>query len=156
MQDEILTIELSVWNSLVSALRLKGKGKRESGAFLLGPIHGNTITEFICYDDLYSKAFSHGIITFAGVGYLPLWERCAADGLKVLADVHTHPGRWTSQSQTDMENPMIATKGHIALIIPQFAMNNKQSLRGVGIHEYLGDHKWKSISKKSKTIQIKK
>jgi hypothetical protein len=126
-------------------LKKRGKGKKESGAFLLGPQSGDReITEFICYNDLDLTAFESGIIIFNGDGYIPLWKKCIKEGLKVWADVHTHPTDWTGQSASDMANPMVAQKGHIALIVPDFARRRRQLLDGVGIHEFLGERKWKA------------
>lgn len=144
MQNPKLKIKLTLWKRLIKELKKRGKGKRETGAFLLGETEGRTITSFICYDDLDPLAFDSGIIIFNGDGYIPLWEHCSGNRVKVLADVHTHPGDWTGQSGSDKSHPMIAQLGHIALIVPCFAMKRNQLLNGVGIHEFLGDRAWKS------------
>jgi proteasome lid subunit RPN8/RPN11 len=41
--------------------------------------------------------------------------------MEVLADVHTHPGLDSSQSETDRTHPMISESGHVALIVPSYA-----------------------------------
>lgn len=149
-----LMISNLLWKQLIKELRTRGKGKRETGAFLLGPRDGNVITEFICYDDLDSHAFDTGIIVFDGDGFIPLWKRCTEHGLKVLADVHTHPGSWIRQSSSDRRHPMIVQAGHIALIVPRFAQNRWQRLKGVGVYEFLGEGKWKVWEKQSEKIII--
>ncbi|MCC7302471.1 MAG: hypothetical protein IT233_07510 [Bacteroidia bacterium] len=139
-----LEISQHLWTKLIGQLRTRGKGKRETGAFLLGPVDKNAISSFICYNDLDPHAFDSGIIIFSGNGYIPLWKHCIENSLRVWADVHTHPGAWTGQSPSDKAHPMTAQKGHIALIVPNFAKNKKQLLNGVGIYEYMGDRKWKT------------
>ena len=85
MQNPKLRIKLSLWKKLVKELKHRGYGERETGAFLLGSKKENTITTFICYNDLDPHAFDSGIIIFQGDGYIPLWEYCSKHDLKVLA-----------------------------------------------------------------------
>ena len=149
-----LTIHLNLWMKLIETLRKKGEGKRESGAFLLGQVDTNVITAFISYDDLDPSAFDSGIITFEGRAYIKLWKLCSEKKLMVLADVHTHPYDWTGQSSSDKYHPMIAQKGHIALIVPRYSQNKQTTLKGIGVHEYLGAYKWRSWKKHSKILKI--
>jgi hypothetical protein len=61
--------------------------------FLLAPQNkedGRVIC-FICYDDLDPDAYQGGAILFHAVGHAVLWKLCESRGLRVLADVHTHP-----------------------------------------------------------------
>ena len=97
----------------------------------------------VFYDDLDPNCLDRGYIHFNGAGYVPLWKICQREQLRVIADVHTHPTQWTDQSESDVANPMIAQKGHMALIIPNYARRLRFSLRGVGIFEYLGDGQWR-------------
>ena len=149
-----LVINKILWKKLIKELKARGKGVRESGAFLLGNSLENRVTEFICYDDLDHHALDSGIIVFEGDGYIPLWKICKEKGIQVLADAHTHPGCWTGQSSADKKHPMIAQAGHIALIVPNLATKKGQLLKGVGIHEYLGDKQWKSWETNSGKIKI--
>ncbi len=130
------------WWRLVRQLRRRGGGRRESGAFLLGRWgeQGGAIREGVFYDDIDPGALSHGYVRLAGPALNMVWERCAETGLEVLADVHTHPGR-ADQSPSDQEHPMVAIRGHIAVIIPNFA-RSALNLRAVGVYRYLGARKW--------------
>lgn len=154
MKSPSLRIPWLIWWRLIRELRRRGSGQRESGAFLLG-IHGsNQVSHFICYDDLDSSALETGIITFHGEGFVPLWEFCRARKMRVLADVHTHPDQWTGQSGSDSIHPMIAQSGHIALIVPHFARRHFQSLAGVGIYEYCGNHRWNSFEPNADRVKL--
>ncbi len=149
-----LRIPWMLWWRLIRELRRRGRSRRESGAFLLGRNGSPKVTHFICYDDLDPTALDTGIIVFHGEGFVPLWEFCRTRKMRVLADVHTHPGEWTSQSGSDSTHPMIAQSGHVALIVPHFAQRRWQTLTGVGVHEYRGDHRWKSWEPTSGRVRL--
>ena len=61
----------------------------------------------------------------------------------MLADIHTHPTADTRQSYIDQRHPMVPVTGHTGLIAPNFAQTTVWSLDGVGVHEYLGDFRWR-------------
>ncbi|MGH7618154.1 MAG: hypothetical protein ACREPM_13070 [Gemmatimonadaceae bacterium] len=98
------------------------------------------VHRFVYYDDLDPNCLESGIVVFDGGGYTPLWALCRETGLQVVADVHTHPGV-ARQSGADRCNPMIATRGHLAIIVPNFARRDVDA-GGLGIYEYLGSHEW--------------
>lgn len=154
MSNSRFTIQDSVWKSLLEELKLRGGHKRESGAFLLGPATGSKITEFYCFDDLDPQALDTGIIVFNSSGFVPLWAYCNTQGLKVFADVHTHPKKGTGLSGLDIEHPMVHQKGHIGLIVPYYAQQVQIGLKGIGVHEYLGNKQWKTWKAKSKILKI--
>ena len=135
------------WLQLQRTLKRKGQGCRESGAFLLAARDSTRVKRFIAYDDLDPHCLDTGIIRFDGAGYVALWDLCGKTGLRVIADVHTHPAVWTDQSSSDLSNPMIPRAGHIALIIPKYASHLLLGFKGVGIHEYEGEGKWQRRSK---------
>jgi len=154
MQDPKIIIRRPVWGKLMGELNLRGEGVRETGAFLLGEKTSNTISHFICYDDLDPDVSESGIIIFNGNCFIPLWEYCSDHQMKVLADVHTHPGEWTGQSMSDRKHPMIAQPGHIAFIVPFYGTQGDQWLNGVGIHEFLGNGKWISWEEGNGIVQF--
>jgi hypothetical protein len=145
-QNGALTIPHALWARAIFQLRKRSGGKRESGAFLLSPKGAKTakVAAFICYDDLDPGAYQLGAIAFHAAGYSALWRHCAAHGLRVLADVHTHPGKSVQQSWIDEKNPMIPTVGHTALIVPNFGQTPWWHLKEVGVYEYLGSFNWRS------------
>lgn len=141
-----IKIPRALWARTIWQLRNRSAGKRESGAFLLCATSPAAIkvTDFICYDDLDSDAYDSGAIAFHAAGYSALWRHCAERGLRVLADVHTHPGRSVQQSWIDQRNPMLPTVGHTALIVPNFGQTPWWHLKEVGVYEYLGGFNWRS------------
>jgi hypothetical protein len=154
MKPTELRIPNSVWTQLIVELRRRGGGYRESGAFLLACVGTATVSDFVCFDDLDSDALKTGVITFHGSGFANLWNMCREQSCCVLADVHTHPHEWTGQSFSDRTNPMINHPGHIALIIPDYAQRTQSNLHGVGIHEYLGRHRWRRWSPMGGRVQL--
>ena len=103
-------------------------------------------TCFLCYDELDPNAYLGGGIAFHAVGHAALWEHCRMKKLRVLADVHTHPGHNVRQSPTDQRNPMLPLHGHTAIIVPNFANTSWWTLNAVGVYEYLGDFQWRSYA----------
>lgn len=143
-------IEISrlTWLRLVGELRKRGRGRQESGAFLLGKASASDrrVETFVCYDDLDPRALSCGVVVFHARGFSALWDLCAKGGLQVLADVHTHPTGDVRQSNIDQDHPMLPVQSHIALILPRYGRTSKWSLAGVGMHVFQGQARWKSFS----------
>lgn len=140
----VLRFSHARWEALITQLGARAGGLRESGAFLLTPQTGDgrTITGVAYYDDLDPDALLHGI-ALGPRAYSQLWQRCRQDGVRVAADVHTHPGQFVCQSDIDRANPMIAQVGHIALIVPDLASHLVEA-RAVGVHRYEGSS-WRSF-----------
>lgn len=136
-----------VWRQGLAEVARRGKGRHESGAFLLGYRDGQIgrVVRFAYYDDFDPACLDSGIVVFDGAGFGPLWQLCRETGLRVLADLHTHGGSGPArQSPLDRDNPMIAQAGHVALIVPNFAIGFR--MRDVGVYEYLGSHRWRNHS----------
>lgn len=147
MSDAAITcirIPVRLWARLLRDLRRKGKGRGESGAFLLGRDDKRQarVAAYLCYDDIDPAAYQGGAIQFHANGYAALWEHCKKKGLQVLADAHTHPGPNVGQSPIDQRHPMVPVIGHTAMIIPNFGNTGWWSLGAVGVYEYLGNFKW--------------
>ena len=136
----------SLWKKILRELRDRGAGVRESGGFLLGRIVAGQryVTDFIAYDDIDPNALQ-GIIVFDASKMDVVWRRCEAEGLQVVADVHTHD-RGFGQSRMDMDNPMIPQRGHIALIVPNFAQGFFKPGQ-FGMYEFCGVGQWRSHSR---------
>ena len=134
------------WLRLTGELRRRGRGRRERGAFLVGRMGDSSrrIVRFICYDDLDPRALERGIVTLHGAGMSALWDLCRKESLTVLADVHTHPGADTRQSDIDRQYAMVPLVGHVAMIVPHFGHTSRWSMNGVGVHVFEGGGKWAS------------
>lgn len=135
-----------LWWWLCRKLRERGQNRsRESGAFLLGRRRGKRarIVDFVLYDDLDAHCLDTGIVRFDGRYFSDLWALCKARGLTVVADIHVHPGG-AGQSASDRAHPMIARAGHIAVILPRFAVP-PQPRRDIGIYRYRGGKQWTAV-----------
>jgi proteasome lid subunit RPN8/RPN11 len=139
-----IKIPILLWAKLIPELRRRGRGVRESGAFLLAERdhRPRAVCAVQYYDDLDPNALN-GAIAFHDTGYSALWAYCRQHGLAVIADVHTHPGSGVGQSTIDQRNPMMPKTGHTGLIVPHYAHASRWSLQGVGVHEYLGNFVWR-------------
>ncbi|MBB6627498.1 hypothetical protein H5V45_09200 [Nocardioides sp. KIGAM211] len=135
--------------TMMRQLERHGEHRREAGAFLLASAaaaaettrvhrvlnglwhriptrlasasrhaHVDAVTAVAYYKDLDPGCLTGGI-TFHAIGYTRLSELCRSQGLRVVADIHLHPGNGTRQSTTDADHPMVACAGHLALIAPR-------------------------------------
>ncbi|MDA4848784.1 hypothetical protein [Hoeflea poritis] len=132
----------NLWRDIVAGLERRGAGRHEAGVFLLGvDIAGKKeVRDVVFYDDLDPHAYDTGVCVLHGDAFARLWSICREKGLTVVADAHTHPGL-AFQSQSDRTNPMVARKGHIAIIIPNFARWPIERTE-LGVYEYAGAHTW--------------
>ena len=155
----ITTIRVPVWlwAALIFDLRRKGKGRGESGAFLLGRDANNParVTAYLCYDDIDSAAYRDGAIAFHAAGYAALWKLCKEKQLQVLCDVHTHPTQDVRQSSIDQRHPMMPVVGHTAMIVPNFAATRWWSLDAIGVYEYLGNFTWRTHPPSDRPRRVK-
>jgi proteasome lid subunit RPN8/RPN11 len=145
-----LSCPTKLWETILLDLQRRGRGEVESGGFLLGVRHGDgcLVREFLAYDDVDPNALQ-GAILFDGSRMDVVWDRCRQQKLEVVADVHTHPGGY-GQSSIDRANPMIPERGHIALIIPNFADLSYRPGE-IGIYEFLGKREgWKNHSREGR------
>ena len=136
-----------LWRRLTSSLWLRGlSGRRESGAFLLGRRVAGVarIDDFILYDDLDRHSLDSGIVHFNGCYFAELWAECDRRDRDVVADVHTHP-RGVQQSASDRAHPMVAEKGHLAFILPNFARAPVRPA-DVGMYRYSGARSWEPVA----------
>lgn len=139
---------------LMAELFRRGGGYRESGAFLLAESNNEAasqkigwipVSTFAFYDDLDQDSLT-GAIAFGAAGYSALGALCRSSNLRVVGDIHTHPGKWVNQSPIDAANPMVAMRGHVAIIAPNFAQTHV-TLRDLGVHVFQGSGAWESYFK---------
>lgn len=142
MAETRLRLSRRQWRLLLADLAERGRGDRESGVFLLARANNGRgrVVDWVAFDDLDPHCLT-GAISLRGSAFNRLWEICRERGLRVIADVHTHPSAGVAQSEIDASNPMVAQVGHIALIVPHFAQRGCRP-EDVGFHVYLGDKRW--------------
>ena len=145
-----LVMDEGLFAALISELARRGNGERETGAFLLAraghvPDRGarHLVTAVAYYDDLDPGSLTGGI-TFSADGYTALAALCRRDGLRVVGDIHTHPGSMIMQSAIDTAHPMTAVAGHIALIAPHYA-GDVIGPADLGAHILKDGGKWTSF-----------
>jgi hypothetical protein len=145
-----LTMNKGLFAQLAAELARRGKGARETGAFLLARTgrsrHGSRRQRVVAvayYDDLDPGCLTGGGITFTADGFTALAALCRRYRLQVAADIHTHPLSDVRQSPTDAANPMAALPGHIALIAPRYA-SGVTSPADLGVHILQPGGKWQS------------
>lgn len=140
-----------LWKRILAELDRRGERRHESGVFLLGVQRDGrlSVTDCVFYDELDPTAYDSGICVLSGSAFAKLWAYCRERALTVVADVHTHPGI-ARQSDTDRQNPMVARAGHIAMIVPRYAVPAVEFAK-LGIYEYRGSHEWVHRAGKEQT-----
>jgi proteasome lid subunit RPN8/RPN11 len=130
------------WRELIAELGRRAAGVREAGAFLLADIgdRSTTVRRVVFFDDVDPACLTGGI-SMSSSAFGDLWRICSAAGLRVVADVHTHPGAFVDQSDIDRANPMVARAGHVAIIVPDLAVRPVKPTE-CGLHLYRGHHQW--------------
>lgn len=111
-----------------------------------------TIKEFVFYDDVDPHALDSGIVIINGRRLGRLWEHCRSTRQDVVADIHVHPWGY-GQSLSDQANPIIPRRGHIALILPEFAEGTYRPSE-FGIYRYEGGNAWRDLSRLWPTAMI--
>ena len=146
MSQPELLVPRRLWESLLGELRERGGGERESGAFLLGSLDNEVrkVLTYVLYDDLDPQALSQGFVQLGSQCFTELWKLCDARQCTVVADIHTHPFG-SRQSPSDRANPMIALRGHVAIIAPRYAAAPVR-ISELGVYRYLGRHQWVSVN----------
>lgn len=141
-----------VWLDGVAELRRRANGRSEAGAFLLGNIKNDirAIHRFLYYEDVDPHCFDNGIVEFDGRLLYLVHNECKKLGMRLVADIHVHPGGY-GQSSSDRANPMDPRSGHIAMILPNFAVGKFQPGQ-FGIYEFQSRNKWINHSHEGKSF----
>lgn len=141
------------WYRLIHGLKKRSKGVQESGAFLLTKPGSGRIDQIVFYDQFDKYVSDTGIIQFKG-GY-DFYIYLEKNALEVFADIHTHPTTATNQSWSDRNHPMIRTRGHIAIIAPEYANNKFLTPNDCSFYKYKGEYKWDKFTKSSLPLTLK-
>lgn len=155
LPDTELHLTARHWTMISDTLHEKSCGRHESGAFLLGHAARSRrfVETIVYYDELDAHAYDSGIVILHAAAFTALWAICRERELEVVADVHIHPGS-ALQSHADIANPMIAQKGHLAIILPKFARAPIEPAT-IGLYEYRGPHRWRSLGHRRITRHLK-
>jgi proteasome lid subunit RPN8/RPN11 len=146
MSLPLLELPRALYDSLIADLARSGRGEKESGAFLLGALEGGRrrVSSYLMYDQVAPLSSSkHAYVAFTAEEMARAWEHCCAVGLQVVADVHTHPFG-PAQSRSDRAHPIVSMAGHVALIVPSFALGSPEPA-DLGVHVFGGSGRWHSV-----------
>ena len=146
MSRPLLELPTALYAALIANLARSGRGVKEAGAFLLGHANGASrrATSYLMYDTVATESSrKHAYVAFTAQEMARAWDHCYATGLQVVADVHTHPLE-PRQSVTDRAHPIVSVAGHVALIVPYFAMRNPRPA-DLGVHVFEGGGRWRSM-----------
>jgi len=147
MSHPLLEIPTALYRALISDLGTSGAGVKEAGAFLLGDSVGSGVRKvksYLMYDVVAPvSSRAHNYVALTAEEMARAWDHCYRTGLHVVADVHTHPG-WPQQRDSDRAHPIVSVAGHVALIVPFFALR-QPTPADLGVHRFLGEGRWLSM-----------
>lgn len=149
MSLPLLEMRQDLYDELVRDLAKSGRGVKEAGAFLLGDLREpgtrpRQVRSYLMYDVVAPDSNrEHDYVAFTAEEMARAWEHCYRTGLQVVADVHTHP-LGPGQSETDQAHPIVSLEGHVALIVPYFALRSPLPV-DLGVHVFLGAGQWRSM-----------
>jgi proteasome lid subunit RPN8/RPN11 len=146
MSHPLLELPERLYGQLIHDLAASGQGVKESGAFLLGTNDGRIrkVSSYLMYETIAPvSSREHDYVALTAQEMAAAWDHCSRVGLEVVADVHTHP-LGPAQSLSDRAHPMVSVAGHVALIVPQFAMRDPTPAE-LGVHVFHGDSRWTSM-----------
>lgn len=150
---ERLIVSRRSWRELLTELARRGRGESEAGAFLLAADGERLVSGVVYFDDL-DPGCLRGSIALGGEAFSRLAGHCHRSGRRVIGDVHTHPFSSVAQSETDRAYPMVATAGHVALIVPFLAQRPIRRTQ-LGFHRYDGDAGWDSFFDRAARRRLK-
>ncbi|MES9841937.1 MAG: Mov34/MPN/PAD-1 family protein [Candidatus Thiodiazotropha endolucinida] len=146
MSPPLLEMPRKVYSALIADLARSGRGIKEAGALLLGYAdgRGRCVSTYLMYDIIAPESSrKHAYVAITAEEMASAWDHCYATGLQVVADVHTHPFG-PRQSISDRANPIVSVAGHVALIVPYFALRDPQPA-DLGVHVFEGAGRWRSM-----------
>lgn len=146
MPRHLLKVPRALYANLIADLARSGAGVAESGAFLLGFLDGDErrVDGYLPYEAIAAQGRRrHAYIDFTAQEMAQAWDYCYRHKVHVVADVHTHPNG-PAQSLSDRAHPIVSLAGHVALIVPHFALRNPQPA-DLGVHQFLGGGRWRSL-----------
>lgn len=141
--EPIVEVESAIWIETWRLLKEMGDGRFESACVWGGVNEGGRLRA----KKIYPIGPEHGVrrgslfhrMTLDGASRL--FADLRADGLRIVADVHTHPAEWVGLSDVDREHPIEFRRGLICLVLPGYAVGNP-SVELTGVHVYRGDGQW--------------
>ena len=141
-----LVVPHDIWLETWTGLRKRGAGRREAACIWGGyrTDAQETVEAVLFFDDFgptIAGALSHRTprdVTTAA------FSRLRESGFVIVADVHSHPDEWVGLSPVDRAHPIEYRVGLRAVVLPHYAIG-EPSIRGVGLHEYLGNGRWQQF-----------
>jgi hypothetical protein len=83
-------------------------------------------------------SFSRGLVRVGPDTTAEMGRWLRSQGLRGLAQVHTHPGSWIDHSRTDDDFPIVSSEGFISIVWPRYATLPARDVSDLGVHRLLG------------------
>jgi hypothetical protein len=150
---QVLTVPSSVIQDTWRALREYGEERDEGFVLWLGRILGaEAIVDTAFVPPQQSIQSEDGVGYFVSTQTLfQLNVKLSQTGLKLLAQVHSHPGR-AYHSTTDDAYAVVTTEGGYSIVVPNFA-SGKPVLSDCAVYR-LENRKWRRLDARTSATRI--
>lgn len=131
-----LILPNELFNNILSTLKVRSDGRRESAAILIGKVEDSL--DWIADDVRFhhelcnDKAGSH-YLEISEKAKFDLYTELAKTGKEIVALIHTHPKDWVGLSLIDQENQISSRIGFWSLVVPWYG-REPWSIEKIGFH----------------------
>jgi hypothetical protein len=131
----MLSVPVTLFAATLEELKQRSAAKRESAALWAGAVSGNiwSAARVFYHHELCDDAASALSLELTESAKFFLYTHLAKQGLRLIALLHTHPGKWVGLSLVDASNQISSCEGFWSIVIPRYA-RRPWRLRSMGFH----------------------
>ena len=131
----MIVLNASVVDAALAILGECGAGRAECLLYWVAPLGIERVDEVLHPDHESGPDWCEVDGAWATGCFLDLANR----GRRIVAQLHTHPGRWVEPSPTDRAGVLVPTVGFLSLVVPHYA---RDGLHGVATWSLRPDGTW--------------
>lgn len=130
-----LSVPTKLFHATLKALQVRSGGKCESAAIWAGIVHGNmwNAEQVFYHHELCNDRATALSLELTEKAKFFLYTHLAEQNLRLVALLHTHPGKWVGLSQIDAKNQISSRLGFWSIVVPRYG-RKPWSLRSMGFH----------------------
>lgn len=134
-------ISQELFDKTIKTLRSRGRRKQEGLVLWAGIVNQRLSEAYILKSIIPRKGHWGGGVRLDHRVLLKLSDILVETGLILLAQVHTHPGDF-GHSFGDERKSASYRLGYISIVVPNFALNELNDLKGCYVYEYHRNWRW--------------
>lgn len=133
--DGRLIVPANLFSRTLNGLKERSDNYRESAAIWAGTVdnHEWRAQQLFFHHELCDDHGGPLFLELSEEAKFHLYRQLAADGLRLVALIHTHPAAWVGLSPVDERNQLSSRIGFWSLVIPHYAQE-PPALSEMGVH----------------------